>query len=78
MDRLGRGHGYRAGAAGRQARAAADREVGLIQQVVTPMVRQRHPEGRARAEEVAREIAALSVTLHATLVKAGLRPGLGR
>ncbi|HET7406103.1 MAG TPA: MerR family transcriptional regulator [Mycobacteriales bacterium] len=62
----------------RSFRAAADREVGLIEQVVTPMVRQRHPEGRARAEEVAREIAALSVTLHATLVKAGLRPGLGR
>lgn len=60
----------------RAFRAAADREVGLIEQVVTPMVRQRHPEGRARAEEVARELAALSVTLHATLVKAGLGPGL--
>ena len=62
----------------RAFRAAADREVGLIEQVVTPMVRQRHPEGRARAEEVARELAALSVALHATLVKAGIRPGLTR
>lgn len=62
----------------RSFRAAADREVGLIEQVVTPMVRQRHPEGRARAEETARELAALSVTLHATLVKTGLRPGLVR
>jgi DNA-binding transcriptional MerR regulator len=58
--------------------AAADREVGLVEQVVTPLVRQRGPEARARAEEVARELAALSVRLHAALVKAGLRPGLSR
>ena len=53
-------------------------EVGLVEQVVTPLVRQRNPEARARAEEVARELAALSVRLHASLVKAGLRPGLSR
>jgi hypothetical protein len=41
-------------------------------------VRQRNPEAKARAEEVARELAALSVRLHASLVKAGLRPGLSR
>jgi DNA-binding transcriptional MerR regulator len=58
-------------------RAAAEREIGLVEQVVTPLVRQRNPEARGRAEEVARELAALSVKLHATLVKAGLRPQLG-
>jgi len=61
----------------RSFRAAADREVGLVEQVVSPLVRQRNPEARGRAEEVARELAALSVKLHATLVRAGLRPGLG-
>jgi len=62
----------------RAYRAAADREVGLVEQVVSPLVRQRNPEARGRAEEVARELAALSVKLHATLVRAGLRPQLGR
>jgi DNA-binding transcriptional MerR regulator len=62
----------------RSFRTAADREVGLVEQVVTPLVRQRGPEARARAEEVARELASLSVALHAALVKAGLRPALTR
>jgi hypothetical protein len=62
----------------RSFRAAADREVGLVEQVVSPLVRQRNPEARGRAEEVARELAALSVKLHATLVRAGLRPQRGR
>jgi len=62
----------------RAFRSAADREVGLVEQVVTPLVRQRNSEARGRAEETAKEIAALSVRLHATLVKAGLRPVLQR
>ncbi|MEX2290890.1 MAG: MerR family transcriptional regulator [Mycobacteriales bacterium] len=62
----------------RPFKAAAEREIGLVEQVVTPLVRQRNPEARARAEEVARELAALSVKLHATLVRAGLGPGLRR
>ena len=62
----------------RPFKAAADREIGLVEQVVTPLVRQRNPEARARADEVARELAALSVKLHATLVKAGLGPSLRR
>jgi DNA-binding transcriptional MerR regulator len=62
----------------RSFKSAADREIGLVEQVITPLVRQRNPEARARAEETSRELAALSVKLHATLVRAGLRPGLGR
>ena len=57
----------------RPYKAAADREIGLLQQVVTPLLRQRSPEARARAEEVVRELAALSVKLHSTLVRQGLR-----
>jgi DNA-binding transcriptional MerR regulator len=62
----------------RPFKAAADREIGLVEQVVTPLVRQRNPEARARADEVVRELAALSIKLHSTLVRAGLGPGLRR
>ena len=60
-------------------KSAADREIGLVEQVVTPMLRQKGPESRARAEEAVRELAALSV--HActpSLVRSGLGPGLPR
>lgn len=58
----------------RAFKSAADREVGMVEQVVAPLVRQRHPEARARAEQVAGELAVLSVRLHAALVRAGLGP----
>jgi DNA-binding transcriptional MerR regulator len=61
----------------RSFRTTAERELGLVEQVVAPLVRQRGPEARGRADEVARELASLSVRLHATLVRAGLRPQLG-
>jgi DNA-binding transcriptional MerR regulator len=61
----------------RAFRASADREVGLLAQIVTPMSRQRDPDARARAEEVVRELAVLSLRLHAVLVKIGLRGVLG-
>lgn len=57
----------------RAFKAAADREVGLVQQVTEPLARGRDVAARGRAEAAASEIAALSVKLHATLVKAGLR-----
>jgi DNA-binding transcriptional MerR regulator len=61
----------------RAFRASADREVGLLEQIVTPLQRQHDPDARARADEVVRELAALSVTLHTLLVKAGLRAVTG-
>ena len=57
----------------RAFKTAADREVGLVEQVVAPHKRGRDAAARARADETVSEIAALSVRLHATLVKAGLR-----
>jgi DNA-binding transcriptional MerR regulator len=51
---------------------AADREIGLIEQVITPFTRQKSSEAKARAEEVQKEIASLSVRLHAALVRGGL------
>ena len=56
----------------RQFKNAADREVGLVQQVVAPLARGRDAAARGRAEDATSEIAALSVRLHATLVKVGL------
>lgn len=61
----------------RAFRTAADREVSLFSQVVGPMSRQRGGEARARAEETVRELAALSVRLHAALVQIGLRDVVG-
>ena len=57
----------------RAFRTAADREVGLVEQVIAPQKRGRDAAAKARAEETVSEIAALSVRLHATLVKVGLR-----
>ena len=56
----------------RSFKSAADREIGLIEQVITPLTRQKGSDSKARAEEVQREIASLSVRLHAALVRAGL------
>jgi DNA-binding transcriptional MerR regulator len=57
----------------RAFRSAAEREVGLFSQVVGPISRQRGSEAKVRAEETVRELAALSVRLHAALVQIGLR-----
>lgn len=56
----------------RAFKTAADREAGLIEQVVEPVRHQRGPESAARADEVARELAALCLRLHAALVKSAL------
>ncbi|ONI87498.1 MerR family transcriptional regulator [Actinosynnema sp. ALI-1.44] len=57
----------------RAYRAAADREVGLLEQIVTPLYRQRDTRARDRADQALRELASLSVALHTLLVKMGLR-----
>jgi DNA-binding transcriptional MerR regulator len=62
----------------RAFRASADREVGLLEQIVAPMYRQHGDDARGRADEAMRELAALSVGLHTLLVKAGLRQISGR
>jgi DNA-binding transcriptional MerR regulator len=57
----------------RTFRTAADREAGLVEQVVAPLRRQRGPEAAGRADETAREVAALCVRLHAALVSSALQ-----
>jgi DNA-binding transcriptional MerR regulator len=56
----------------RAVKAAAERETSLIEQVVAPLLRQRSPGASERAGQTARDIAALSIRLHAALVEAEL------
>ncbi|HXY28247.1 MAG TPA: MerR family transcriptional regulator [Acidimicrobiales bacterium] len=58
-------------------RNAVDREVGLIEQVVIPLLRLRNPESRQRAVESADELASLGQSLRANLLRAALRRHLG-
>ncbi len=58
-------------------RNAADREMGLIEQVVIPLLRQRNPESRQRAADAAEQMATLGQSMRATLVRAALRRHLG-
>ena len=61
----------------RAFRTAADREVGLVEQVVSPLRSGRAATSRARADDTAQEITAVALRLHAALVRAGLvRAGL--
>ena len=56
----------------RAVRAAVEREISFIEQVVAPTLRQRNPEAIQQATRTAREIAALTLRLHAALVEAAL------
>ncbi|WP_018656223.1 MerR family transcriptional regulator [Actinomadura flavalba] len=56
----------------RAAKAAADRQVALVEQTVAPRLRRRAPGAHAEAADAARAVAELSVRLHAALVTAGL------
>jgi len=56
----------------RVLRASAERETALIEQVVAPILRQRSPGARDRAGQTAREIAAVTLQLHAALMQAAL------
>ena len=69
----------------RGARVAADREAGLLAQVVAPLLRQqsgmrdgeRELASRARADEAVRELILLSQRLHLALLRQGLKETLG-
>ncbi|MFF7870188.1 MerR family transcriptional regulator [Streptomyces qaidamensis] len=56
----------------RAMKAAADREAGLVDQVVAPLRRHRNPQTRAHAEARTKELAGLTVKLHAALVRTAL------
>jgi DNA-binding transcriptional MerR regulator len=54
-------------------RSGVEREAGLVEQLVAPVLRARSEEARARAAEKLRELAALSAQLHTALLEARLR-----
>jgi DNA-binding transcriptional MerR regulator len=54
-------------------RSGAEREAGLVEQLVAPVLRARSEEARTRATEKLRELAALSAQLHTALLEARLR-----
>ncbi len=56
----------------RAVKAAADREAGLVDQVVAPLRLHRNPQTRAHAQARTRELAGLAVKLHAALVQSAL------
>ncbi|WP_238419724.1 MerR family transcriptional regulator [Gordonia sp. 'Campus'] len=60
----------------RAFKVSADREAGLVAQIANPIAKGKGTGARDRAEELVREIAALSVTLHTQLVKAAVRGAL--
>jgi DNA-binding transcriptional MerR regulator len=51
----------------------AEREAGLVEQLVAPVLRARSEEARTRATEKLQELAALSAQLHGALLEARLR-----
>ncbi|BCK56468.1 MerR family transcriptional regulator [Nocardia wallacei] len=61
----------------RAFKLAADREAAMVAQIAAPIAKGRDADARARAEETVRELAALSLTLHTSLVKTAVRAALG-
>lgn len=53
----------------RQFKNAVDRQVGLFEQLIAPLLRQRNPESRKRAEELVTELSELAANLQAELLK---------
>jgi DNA-binding transcriptional MerR regulator len=58
-------------------RSGVEREAGLVEQLVAPVLRARSEEARTRATEKLRELATLSAQLHTALLEARLRELLG-
>lgn len=54
-------------------RSGVEREAGLVEQLVAPVLRARSEEARTRAAEKLRELATLSAQLHTALLEARLR-----
>lgn len=62
----------------RAFRSAADRQSDLIAQIAGPVVKGGKAGARDRADDLAREVAALAITLHTSLIKSAVRDVLDR
>lgn len=61
----------------RVVRAAAERELALIEQTIAPLLKRRAPGAHEAAGKAARELGGLTLALHTALVSAGLKDSLG-
>ncbi|MDX6739975.1 MerR family transcriptional regulator [Actinocorallia sp. A-T 12471] len=62
----------------RVIKAAAERELDLVEQMIAPLLKRRAPGAHEEAGRTADELSALVLELHTALVTAGLRDSLGR
>lgn len=62
----------------RAFRSAADRQSDLIAQIAGPVGKAGKTGARDRADDLAREVAALTLTLHTSLIKSAVRDALDR
>ena len=56
----------------RAYKGAADREAGLVEQVIMPLIRQRNPEARQAAAQAVEELSHLGGELRAALLRSAL------
>jgi len=56
---------------------SAEREAGFIEQIVLPLLRQRNPESRQRAQDMTAELGRLGQAMRSVLLRAALRDVLG-
>ncbi|ROO84626.1 DNA-binding transcriptional MerR regulator [Actinocorallia herbida] len=62
----------------RVIKAAAERELDLVEQMIAPLLKRRAPGAHEEAGRTADELSELVLALHTALVTAGLRDSLGR
>lgn len=60
----------------RSFKVAADREAGLYEQIILPLLRQRNPAARAEATATLKRLAGSGAAIHAALLHQSLRPHL--
>ena len=61
----------------RMYKVAADREAGFLEQIVTPVLKQRNPAARRQAIETINELSGLGQSLRSALLRDSLRSHLG-
>jgi DNA-binding transcriptional MerR regulator len=62
----------------RMYKVAAEREAGLFEQLITPLLKQRRPSARQEAVEMLEDLAELADDLRAAMVRSALRAYLGQ
>lgn len=61
----------------RMFKNAAEREAGFLEQVITPLLKQRNPAARIQATDTVKELSKLGQTLRSSLLRQALRDATG-